>query len=378
VSPRRNFGATWWGRAWAEALEGRAKLDPNRLPRGRTYARQGRVATLDVTAGEVRAFVQGSLSVPYKVKVTCRMFGPREWKTLLDTIGRRVGHTAALLDAELPPELADDARAAGVDLLPGPGELKPRCSCPDAADPCKHSAAVCYLVADEVDADPFVLFLLRGRSRDAVLGELRSRRTKAASVAEPPVTPGLSPSEAFARRPSALPPLPELPPHVGVPAVLPAPPAGWALWATTVAPLAADAAVRAWELLSHGDFSSLTFEEDLARRASSGAVEALSGASGVPVAELSRWASAWRVAGRGGLAALRETWQPPRGALFEAQSELADSDLPGETKVWRNRVTRGEIQLRLGRDGRWYPFRRSGGAWLPSGPGTTSALDALT
>lgn len=378
MSPRRNFGETWWGRAWAEALEGRAKLNPNRLSRGRTYARQGRVTALDVTAGEVRAFVRGSVSVPYRVKVTCRRFSPREWGKLLDTIGRRVGHTAALLDGELPPELAGDARAAGVDLLPGPGELKPRCSCPDSADPCKHSAAVCYLVADEVDADPFVLFLLRGRGRDAMLEELRARRTKTASVADPPVAPGLLPSEAFARTPSPLPALPQPPPRAGVPAMLPTPGAGSSLKASTLDTLASDAAVRAWESLCHGDFAPLTFEEDLARRACSGSVRALSKASGVPDAELSRWADAWRVAGRGGLAVLRETWQPPPGALFEAQSELADADLPGETKVWRNRVTRGPIQLRLGRDRRWYPFRRCRGAWLPSGPGSSAVLDALT
>lgn len=377
MSPRRTFGGTWWGRAWVEALEGRAKLDPNRLPRGRTYARKGWVSRLDVTAGEIRAFVQGSRSVPYRVKVTCRRFTGDEWETLLETVGARVGHVAALLDGELPPELAEDARAAGVDLLPGPGELKPRCSCPDSADPCKHSAAVCYLVADEVDTDPFVLFLLRGRGREALLGQLRSRRAKPASVVEP-VAPGMSPEEAFARRPGPLPVLPEVPSHAGVPAVLPSSPEGSSLNAETLAALAVDAASRARELLSRGDFTPLTFEEDLARRAAAAdSVPELAEAAGVAAAELSRWAAAWRAAGRGGLSALRETWQPPRGALFEAQSELADADLPGETKVWRNRVTRGAIQLRLARDGRWYPFRRSDGSWLPSGPGTTAVLDAL-
>ncbi|TVT19715.1 hypothetical protein FNH05_34855, partial [Amycolatopsis rhizosphaerae] len=186
---RRTFGATWWGRAWVEALEGRAQLDPNRLPRGRTYARKGMVILLEVAPGEIRAKVRGSLPTPYRVTIRTHRFTAAQWDTLLGTVASRAGHAAALLDGELPPELAEDARASGADLLPGPGDLLPRCSCPDRADPCKHSAAVCYLVADEVDADPFVLFLLRGRGRDEVLEELRARRRDTAAPV-PPVDQG--------------------------------------------------------------------------------------------------------------------------------------------------------------------------------------------
>src|SRR5205085_12591141 len=88
----------------------------------------------------------------------------------------KLGHAAALLDGELPPEIATDAADAGLDLLPGGGEIGPRCSCSDDADPCKHAAAVCYLVADALDADPFVLLLLHGRTRDEVLAGVRARR----------------------------------------------------------------------------------------------------------------------------------------------------------------------------------------------------------
>ena len=75
------------------------------------------------------------------------------------------------------------AAAAGVDLLPGAGELQPRCSCPDWADPCKHAAAVCYLVADQLDADPFALFLLRGRDREQVMAGVRHQRAGAVPLA---------------------------------------------------------------------------------------------------------------------------------------------------------------------------------------------------
>src|SRR5258708_30312433 len=84
-----------------------------------------------------------------------------------------------MLDGELPPEVAADVAAAGLDLLPAAGEVGPRCTCPEDADPCKHWAAVCYLVADALDADPFAVLLLRGRTRGEVLAGLRARRRDA-------------------------------------------------------------------------------------------------------------------------------------------------------------------------------------------------------
>ncbi|HVV10149.1 SWIM zinc finger family protein [Amycolatopsis sp.] len=369
MTPRRNFGLTWWGRAWAEALEGRAKLDPNRLPRGRTYARKGRVSALDVTAGEVRAWVRGSRSVPYRVTIRVQLFSEAQWESLLDEIVGRLGHAAALLDGELPEELAGE-------LLPGPGDLRPRCSCPDSADPCKHSAAVCYLVADEVDADPFVLFLLRGRAREPLLQELRARRRTSAPVRDVPVVEGLAPRDAFARKPSPVPSLPAAPSAPGPSAVLTEPPSGSGLRVEALSELASAAAALACGLLTGEDEFSLSPQEDLARRAARGEVANLAAAAGMPAAELRRWASAWAVAGRGGLAVLRESWQPPGIALAEARAALDES--PGETKVWRNRVTRGDLQLRIGRDERWYLFTPTSDGWLPAGPGYPRPLDALS
>ena len=167
------FGRTWWGRAWLEALEQRAQLDPNRLPRGRDYARGGTVGELTIAPGEVRAQVQGRKTRPYEVRIRVRRFTDAEWDRVLTAISARLGHAAALLDGELPPEIADDAARAGLELLPGGGEIGPRCNCPDDADPCKHSAAACYLVTDALDADPFVLLLLRGRTRDQILAGVR-------------------------------------------------------------------------------------------------------------------------------------------------------------------------------------------------------------
>jgi hypothetical protein len=373
MPPRRSFGRTWWGRAWVDALEQRAKLDPNRLPRGRTYARKGTVSELTVGAGDVRARVRGSRPQPYKVTIAMRTFTDGEWDTLLGVVGTQLGHAAALLDGELPGALAEQAREAGADLLPGPGDLRPRCSCPDSANPCKHVAAVYYLVADEVDRDPFTL----------VLADLRARRAPARG--EKPKLPkrvdeGLTPRAAYARRPGAIPALPPPPRVAGPPAVLdldPPPSTGWT--AATLSGLAADAASLARDLLTGGATATeLTFEEDLARRAAgrSGAeAAALATAAGVPGRELVRWAEAWREAGRGGLAALRETWQPGPGPLAEAQAVLAEAGLPGTPKVWRNRLTQGELQLRYGRDSRWYRFIRAGQEWRLDGPPSASPVD---
>ncbi|WP_020577313.1 SWIM zinc finger family protein [Actinopolymorpha alba] len=174
---RRGFGQTWWGRAWVDALEHRAALDPGRLSRGRSYARRGAVGQMDVAPGLVMAAVQGSRAVPYTVTVRVPRFRRDDWERVLDAIAAQIGRTAALLDGELPPEVVSDVAAAGLDLLPGAGEIQPRCSCPDWGDPCKHAAAVCYLVADALDKDPFTLLRLRGKSRADVLSALRARRT---------------------------------------------------------------------------------------------------------------------------------------------------------------------------------------------------------
>ncbi|HLI14616.1 MAG TPA: SWIM zinc finger family protein [Acidimicrobiales bacterium] len=378
---RRPFGASWWGAAWVSALEGRARLDPNRLPRGRTYARSGAVGPLSLAPGLVAAEVQGSRERPYEVRVRVRTFTEGEWRTVLDALAAEIGHAAALLEGELPPAVGEDVRSVGLDLLPGPGELQPRCSCPDWADPCKHAAAVCYLVADALDEDAFGVFLLRGLAREELLRALRARRGPARA---PQRAPERAPSAdgasvvaraAWSRPPQPLPELPPLPPRPGRPMLLVAePPDGAAIDGAGLRELAADAARRALALARGvgSDELGSTLEEDLARRAVASledharlgvlAPAALARRAGVRPDELVRWALAYRDGGREGLAALREAWDPdPR--LVEAGRVLLG---PGARR-YRNRLTLGARQLRLGRDGRWYPFRKAGGRFEPDG-----------
>jgi uncharacterized Zn finger protein len=400
-SEPREFGRTWWGRAWLEALEQRARLDPDRLPRGRDYARSGAVGELTLAPGEAKALVRGRKTEPYQVRIRVRRFADEEWDRVLEAIAARLGHAAALLDGELPPEIADDAAGAGLDLLPGGGEVGPRCDCPDDADPCKHSAAACYLIADALDADPFALFLLRGRTRDQVLAGIRARRRGAgpadgapgrrpdadagtvAGDGQPAGDVGVDARSAFLV-PVPLAPIPAvpLPPsRPSSPAALPVDPPPWRPGLREdLVELAADAANRAWELasgLSADAGLTLDPDADLARRAArtlgTPTFATLAARSGMPPRDLARQALAWRQGGLAGLELLRAEWDPAGedpdtvGLLETAQAALRAKT--GAAEVVRgNRITAGRLQLRLGRDLRWYPYARSDQDWEPSGP----------
>jgi uncharacterized Zn finger protein len=408
------FGRTWWGRAWVEALEQRARLDPNRLPRGRDYARSGAVGALTLAPGEARAQVQGRKTEPYQVRIRVRRFTDEEWDRVLTAISGRLGHAAALLDGELPPEIAEDAASARLDLLPGGGEIGPRCDCPDEADPCKHSAAACYLVSDALDADPFVLLLLRGRTRDQVLAGVRARRRGEAAPGDAAPGPAASrPGDRASREAAAgriaadagvdaraafgapVPwadiPAPPLPPaRPGQPAALPIDPPAWrAGLGSDLLELAADAASRAWELavgLAADAGLGLSPDADLASRAARvfGAPEfrPLPSRSGVDVRELARQALAWRHGGLAGLELLHDEWDPvtedPETAdLIKAARTVLRTKTGEPDGVRRNRVTAGRLQLRLGRDLRWYPYARSDGDWEPSGPPEADPAQAV-
>ncbi len=411
---QQEFGRTWWGRAWLEALEQRARLDPDRLPRGRDYARSGAVGELTLAPGEARARVQGRKTEPYEVRIRVRRFTDDEWDRVLAAISARLGHAAALLDGELPPEIADDAASAGLDLLPGGGELGPRCSCPDDADPCKHSAAACYLLTDALDTDPFTLFLLRGRTRDQVLAGIRARRRGAAlgqaatrgagagdhagvgapsAAGQPAADEGVDARIAFGA-PNSEAPIPgvPLPPRrPGAPAALPVDPPPWRSGLREdLVELAADAASRAWEMavgLSADAGLSLDPDADLARRAARAlgtpAFATLAARSGVGERDLARQALAWRQGGPAGLESLHAEWDPaaddPDAArlLTAARAALRAKTDAAQTTIRGNRVTADRLQLRLGRDLRWYPYARSDDDWEPSGAPEADPARAL-
>lgn len=368
---RDAYGRTWWGKAWVAALEQRARLDSNRLPRGRNYARLGRVGRLLAEAGEVRAPVAGSRKVAYRVRVRVRPFTEEEWGAALDAIAARAGHAAALLEGELSPHVTADLAEAGIDLLPGPGELATTCTCPDQAEPCKHAAAVCYLVAGLLDEDPFTLLLLRGRTRAEVLAGLRARRGGGAKPATSS-RPGLPASELAARA-AASPPLPRpplAPARPGHPApVAVDPPDGSGLSTADLLALATDAAGRAWQLaVGEGDGGlGLDLEADLARRAADAVgtprFAQLAVRSSTPERHLLRLATAWQYGGRAALDVLGDSWDPPVEVMEEARGVVAGLLKGQRVRANGNRLSGGDVHLRYGRDGRWYRCERRGGGW---------------
>nr|WP_231911229.1 SWIM zinc finger family protein [Streptomyces chartreusis] len=386
------FAESWWGNAWVAALE-QGALDVKRLERGRGYAEQGHVDAITVTPGLVLAYVRGSRPRPYRVQVRLRTLDDSDWERFLDAAADRPGHIAALLDKEMPRSLAD----CGVPLLPGPGDLEPRCSCPDRGHPCKHAAALCYQTARLLDADPFVLLLLRGRGERELLDALsRLSATRAARAAQdrgPAPLPGVRAGDVLT--PRALPPLPAPlppPPHPEQPPAYPAAPGGPDPFALDQ--LATDAAARAHALLTTGrdPVGQLTLWEDAVRlaaaRPGSGLTAGtralyslLASAAGRTPSELARAVAAWRQGGPEGLAVLEEPWDPPAGRFDRARPLLLAADLPA-FRPWRNHLThpRGHVQLRLGRDGLWYAYESEPGQddWWPRGTPDLDPVGALT
>ncbi|GAB2831142.1 hypothetical protein GCM10027073_69400 [Streptomyces chlorus] len=388
---RRAFAATWWGQAWVTALED-STLDAGRLSRGRTYARKGMVGPVTIAPGQVKAAVQGSQPRPYRSSVHLPVLTDTQWDTLLDTIAARAGHLAALLDGEMPAELVDDARRAGVPLLPQPTELDPDCSCPDWGYPCKHAAALCYTIAATIDADPFVLFALRGRSREEVLALLRARRTATQETASPPTPTGFPAAAAYTRWAEHTPQLPENPAPAAHTAALPiTPPPGSGLAATDLERLMTDAAARAARLLA-GDTADLhlTRHQDAVRIAASAPgpewFHHLIENTGAKPAAFARLTRAWRHGGARGLTVAEHPHTPDSAAMTAARTALNTAltemtTAPVSLRAWRNRLTLTDhgIQLRLGPDARWYPYlQEDDGEWWPAAPADTDPVTALT
>ncbi len=162
MTSRRAFGRTWWGNAWVEAME-RIDYDTNRLPRGRTYARDGSVLEIRVEGPTVYALVQGRRRKPYDVGFRVKPFSRAEISKVKLLLSGNPALAYAMGLGKLPERMLDMLEDAGVHLFPRSWkEIEAHCSCPDWANPCKHLAAVYYLVANEIDKDPFLVFELRG------------------------------------------------------------------------------------------------------------------------------------------------------------------------------------------------------------------------
>lgn len=157
---RSTFGQTWWGQQWIKVLEG---LDQSgRLGRGRTYANNGSVASITFEGNKIEARVKGSQRTPYKTSFKIEPLSGSDKARLVSLIADNPLYLTQLLNRQLPPELYADCERKGIDLFPRSWKaFNSSCSCPDWGDPCKHRAAVLYLVANEIDKNPFLIFELR-------------------------------------------------------------------------------------------------------------------------------------------------------------------------------------------------------------------------
>ncbi|ANP53370.1 putative Zn finger protein [Streptomyces griseochromogenes] len=394
----RGFTQTWWGRAWLGALED-AALDGAAVKAGRRLARAGAVGAVTVRPGRVTAVVRDPKGVAHRADVLVPELSEEEWVRFLDLAVEQAGHLAALLDGELPSHLIEDAAVRGIDLLPGLGDLEPECDC-GTWDHCGHTAALCHQVARLLDEDPFVLLLMHGRAKGAFLEELYLRSTAPSDEPAETEGEGVDAAEAWAAA-DILPPLPALP---GVPKTPGEPPS----FDTEVPPapgidpaalehLASRTAAEAHRLLGHtlgaggpgdGVFIELTAAQDAVRLADGAAPDAVTdrlaegsqrGREGLATA-----VGAWRLGGAAALAVLDGEWQVTGAALARARAALEAAWETAERPSFQpvgNRWTVPEerVQLRLGRDGRWWPYREENGRWVPTGgpdPDPATALAA--
>src|SRR5262249_11241698 len=162
----KKFGVTWWGQRWITALERLGGGYAARLGRGRSYARQGRVHDLHVQGGVVTARVTGSRITPYEVELRLSPLDDDVWQRAIGAMAAKARFAAARPSGERPRDIAAAFTDARPSLFPTRDrELATSCTCPDWANPCKHVAAVHYVLGEAFDRNPFLLFELRGRDK---------------------------------------------------------------------------------------------------------------------------------------------------------------------------------------------------------------------
>lgn len=173
------FSRTWWGKRFIEALE--EFTDSARLGRGRSYASGGKILESKVITNKITATVKGSINPyfgvykepRYNTTIEITPISAANWSKVIKHLSSKASFVAKLLMNEVPDNIEDAFSALGLHLLPhSKKDFKTSCSCPDYANPCKHIAGVYYLVASQLDQDPFILFELRGLSKDELQAEL--------------------------------------------------------------------------------------------------------------------------------------------------------------------------------------------------------------
>jgi uncharacterized Zn finger protein len=163
--------STWWGRALVRSFE-ELTVDASDLVAARALARSGRLGAIVVLEAMSSAVVDPGASGPLMAQVRVDRLDGAGWTTFAKEVSRESGFAAALEAGHLPADLVEHADEAGAELLPGPGDIDTACECDAWAQPCVHALALLYQLAWQVDRDPYVLLLLRGRTRETLLAEV--------------------------------------------------------------------------------------------------------------------------------------------------------------------------------------------------------------
>jgi uncharacterized Zn finger protein len=180
-SKRGAIGEQWWSRRFIAVLDSYGMS--GRLQRGRSYARRGQVVEFSLTQGKVTARVQGSRPQPYNVTIQVLPLTTPQWRAVERRLAGKAVFRAKLLAGEMPAEIEEVFASCGTPLFPrSAADLDMHCSCPDWGVPCKHLAAVCYVLAEAFDDDPFEMLAWRGRGRGALLAALRQAGPRPAAA----------------------------------------------------------------------------------------------------------------------------------------------------------------------------------------------------
>lgn len=178
----------WWVERWLDLLN--SYRFKKRLERGRSYAREGNVLSIEFANSKAKATVQGSDDQPYRVSLSLDSFSNEDWNFVITKMSEKAIFSAQLLAGELPETIEAVFTASGLSLFPFTlNEVRSRCNCLDKANPCKHIAAVYYQLGDRFSEDPFIIFQLRGRTKNQIIERLRQIRSQKAKTTPITVQP---------------------------------------------------------------------------------------------------------------------------------------------------------------------------------------------
>ncbi|GAA4020046.1 hypothetical protein GCM10022247_49890 [Allokutzneria multivorans] len=361
------IAATSWGRAWNAAMEDVA-VDEQPLKDGRKLAHTGVIGPITLSPGLVRAEI-GDGGELLGTLIELPTMTDRAWELVLEQISARAGHVAALLDGELSGELITELAEAGLPLVPLPSELEPECDCSMGYEiPCKHAAALSYQVSWLLDAEPFLLMLLRGMDQQELTRRLSSRKRPRARPRR-----GTSIAAAYKREPGPLPEISAEPPTGPYPVVDIEPPPG--LPDFLVPRMFANAVWQARDLL--GDLVNAEPTPWIEMYQDNVRLSVLYPELIADHLGSHETAAAWRLGGRAGLAVEKEKRKLTPTELAKARAALEAAEL-GEFEVGKEwgepcnhfTFTGQRRQLRLGEDGLWYSYydMKGWGQWLMAGP----------